>query len=217
MTRPQLSIEVTLKRSGKSATAMLREGKALVSIPQSWPKAYQKKVSETLSQSIIHRFETCWDLVQTESQQTDSLFTMTDPQELSQWVQKINAESFQVPLKGIRLGKAKHSRMAQMNTRTAVMTVSCFALEDVPYEAARYLVIHELAHLIEANHSSRFWALVQQFVSDYRQQRKIIAAFHHIRCYQADSKTQDRVIKAQNAPKEVTDLPKSLHQLVLPL
>ena len=35
-----------------------------------------------------------------------------------------------------------------------------------------YVVIHELAHLREMNHSARFWAIVERHCPDYRQLRK---------------------------------------------
>lgn len=37
-----------------------------------------------------------------------------------------------------------------------------------------YVIIHELAHLQEMNHSKRFWALVALYCPDYRQQRKAL-------------------------------------------
>ena len=36
-----------------------------------------------------------------------------------------------------------------------------------PEEVADYVIIHELAHLIEMNHSSRFWALVKKAMPEY--------------------------------------------------
>ncbi len=36
-------------------------------------------------------------------------------------------------------------------------------LQDMPEEVVDYVLLHELAHLIEANHSKRFWALLDDF------------------------------------------------------
>ena len=40
-----------------------------------------------------------------------------------------------------------------------------------PYAVADYVAAHECAHLIEANHSPRFWAVVKGLVGDYRPHR----------------------------------------------
>ncbi len=52
------------------------------------------------------------------------------------------------------------SRKGNINISTRLL----FAPEDV----LEYVCIHELAHLIELNHSDRFWQLIQQVVPDYK-------------------------------------------------
>lgn len=41
-----------------------------------------------------------------------------------------------------------------------------------PQAVVDYLVVHELAHLIEANHSKRFWAVVEKAMPDFKTHRK---------------------------------------------
>ena len=41
-----------------------------------------------------------------------------------------------------------------------------------PPEALEYVVIHELCHLIEFNHSARFWRLVESRMPDYESPKK---------------------------------------------
>lgn len=46
--------------------------------------------------------------------------------------------------------------------------------------AVDYVVVHELAHTIEHNHSKRFWNVVREYVSDYEEKRKLLAKLYDI-------------------------------------
>ena len=46
-------------------------------------------------------------------------------------------------------------------------------------EALDYLIIHELAHLKELNHSSNFWLLVQQYCPDYKAHKNELRQKNH--------------------------------------
>ena len=47
-----------------------------------------------------------------------------------------------------------------------------YRLFEKDTELIRYVVVHEFAHFIEPNHSSRFWAIVGEFIPDYKALRK---------------------------------------------
>jgi predicted metal-dependent hydrolase len=42
----------------------------------------------------------------------------------------------------------------------------------LPERCADYIIVHELCHLQEFNHSRRFWELVARAIPDYREMRK---------------------------------------------
>lgn len=44
----------------------------------------------------------------------------------------------------------------------------------LPIELADYIVVHELCHLAQMNHSPKFWALVARTIPDYAVRRKAI-------------------------------------------
>lgn len=48
-------------------------------------------------------------------------------------------------------------------------------LAKKPVECLEYLVIHELVHLIEKNHTHRFYALVEEFYPTWKEARKLLA------------------------------------------
>lgn len=49
-----------------------------------------------------------------------------------------------------------------------------------PYTVIDYVIIHELAHIREKNHSRRFWESVERIVPDYRKRRHWLKEHQHL-------------------------------------
>lgn len=43
-----------------------------------------------------------------------------------------------------------------------------------PEAAIDYVVVHELSHLVEMNHSPRFWSVVEKYMPDYKERKKLL-------------------------------------------
>ncbi len=84
--------------------------------------------------------------------------------EIERRVRDLNARTVNRPLKSVFL---KYNRTnwgsCSTNGNVNLSTRLLFAPADVQ----DYVIIHELAHLVEMNHSDRFWALVESFMPDY--------------------------------------------------
>ena len=43
-----------------------------------------------------------------------------------------------------------------------------------PEAAREYVVVHELCHLVEMNHSKRFYNLIEKIMPDYKARKKLL-------------------------------------------
>ena len=68
------------------------------------------------------------------------------------------------------------SRWGSCNSK-AVIRLNWRLIHYQP-ELIDYVVVHELAHLKELNHSPRFWAIVESVLPDYRERRQLLRHDH---------------------------------------
>jgi len=87
--------------------------------------------------------------------------------EISHRVHAWNLRTVNKPIKGVFL-KYNHSNWGSCshNGNINLSTRLLFAPEVVQ----DYVIVHELAHLVEPNHSDRFWALVEGYFPNYQEQ-----------------------------------------------
>ncbi|MDG4553854.1 MAG: SprT family zinc-dependent metalloprotease [Candidatus Competibacter sp.] len=95
---------------------------------------------------------------------------------LAPWLERLSGET------GLRYGgvsiKGQQTRWGSCSARGGINLN--YKLLFLPHEWVRYVLVHELCHTVELNHSSRFWDLVRQFEPGARE---ISAALRNAREY----------------------------------
>lgn len=82
-------------------------------------------------------------------------------QRLPYWAERIGVEPLEVRIKKM------HSRWGSCNIRSKRIWLSLM-LADKPFELVDYVLVHELVHLHEANHSARFYRLMDRFLPNWQ-------------------------------------------------
>ncbi len=80
-----------------------------------------------------------------------------------------------IPRPTLRIRKMT-SRWGVCNTKTHVITLN-LELMKKDILCLEYVAIHELSHLVEANHSSKFWSIVEENFKSYKEIRRIMRKY----------------------------------------
>ncbi|MBO7761285.1 MAG: M48 family metallopeptidase [Clostridia bacterium] len=75
------------------------------------------------------------------------------------------AERMGIDYAGVKITSARQ-RLGSCNSRGGI--AYSFRLMQYPDEVIDYVVVHELAHRKEMNHSARFYAIIERYLPDYR-------------------------------------------------
>ena len=81
-------------------------------------------------------------------------------------VHDLNERHFQRPINAVKLSDT-YTRWGSCSSKGNINLATRLIL--APDEVLDAVIIHELAHLVEANHSSRFWAQVERALPNYRE------------------------------------------------
>jgi hypothetical protein len=181
---PLLPLTVLSVPRQKTATARIQDAAILIKVPQKWSRLDQQTIARQLALKLQIQFNQDWELVE---HYTGTTLSFEDKLMLEQWVVDLNRKTLQVSLKAVRIGHSRYTRLAQMNLKNRVMTVSRYCVDRVPESALAYLALHELAHLQVPNHSRTFWEVLRPFVPNLRYQRRLIQAVHRVRLFETAS------------------------------
>ena len=83
-----------------------------------------------------------------------------------------NRYSEKIPYPDLRIRKMT-TRWGVCNIKTKTVTLNLELIKrDLKY--LDYVIVHELSHLLEPNHSKKFWAVVEKYYPNYKEARKIL-------------------------------------------
>lgn len=140
---------------------------------------YADKASSSgkLKNGVIHLSLSQTATAKTISTLLSRLVAQDFQREIEQRVLELNAQYFQQKVNSVSL-KYNHSNWGSCSSKNNInlSTRLLFAPDDV----RDYVIIHELAHLIEANHSHRFWKLVQDVMPDYKTHERWLKQHGHL-------------------------------------
>lgn len=116
-----------------------------------------------------------------ENSSTEKLTRCIDKlyrQQLAQQIEQFAAfwqKRLQLTASGWRIRKMK-TRWGTCNTFSRMITIN-YNLVRLPVECLEYIIVHELAHLYEPSHSSRFKNFLNQNLPDWKQRESLLKHF----------------------------------------
>ena len=127
---------------------------------ESWIRTHQEKAEKRLAFDETH-FSDPAQIAALQKEANEILPLMT-----AHWAKVMGV----VPA-SVRITGAK-TRFGSCSPTNGI----CYSwrLMAYPREAQEYVVVHELAHILEKNHSARFYALVARYLPDWQKRQAIL-------------------------------------------
>ena len=86
---------------------------------------------------------------------------------LNIWYNKFEEK---IPIPNLKIRKMK-TRWGVCNTKNHNVTLNYY-LYKYDLECLDYVIVHELSHFLEGNHSKNFWKIVEKYYPNYKEVRK---------------------------------------------
>jgi len=137
----QLRLELDTSHPGRRKTAVMEEGALRLYLESSSPDAVRAAIERWYRRHAHHVFA----------------------ERVAHWNAEFGYNFGRIAIRDQKSRWGSCSRQGNLNFNWRLLLAPLAVLD--------YIVIHELAHLKEGNHSLRFWALVAEQCPDYREHR----------------------------------------------
>ena len=162
--RKSLAIEITpeLQVVVRAPARMpVREINAFVKEKDDWIREHLQRMAEKKRMREQHREPA---LSEEELQELATQAMTLIPQKVRYYAQIIGVTYGRITIRNQRTRWGSCSGKGNLNFNCLLLLM--------PEEVLDYVVVHELCHRKEMNHSARFWEEVEKILPDYRQRRK---------------------------------------------
>lgn len=162
--RKSLAIEITpeLQVVVRAPARMpVREINAFVQEKDDWIRAHLQQMAEKKRLREQYREQA---LSKEELQELATQAMKLIPQKVHYYAQIIGVTYGRITMRNQRTRWGSCSGKGNLNFNCLLLLM--------PEEVLDYVVVHELCHRKEMNHSARFWEEVEKILPDYRQRRK---------------------------------------------
>lgn len=173
-------IEIQVKRSSRRTLSLqvTREGQVVVRCPLSTTKEqiqafvdeHRQWIGESLEQ-VKRRLASRPVMTPEQVWKAKSLARMTLSAKVRYWAAKMGVTygTISIRQQAARWGSCSSRGNLNFNW-TLILT---------PEPLQDYVVVHELAHRLEMNHSDRFWKIVESQIPDYRERRNLLKTYEN--------------------------------------
>lgn len=165
----------TLVRSRRKTIALevTRDGEAIVRAPNRFPKREIDRFVEKHALWLEKHLAAAQERLARRPEPTPEQEAALRTRAHAELPQKLAAYAAQMGLHptGMRITSAR-TRFGSCSASNRI----CFSwrLMQYPDAAVDYVVVHELAHIREKNHGRAFYALVEQYLPDWRERRALL-------------------------------------------
>ena len=126
---------------------------------ENWIRTHLEKLEERRDES-----KNIEKLSSTEIQKLADLALKVIPVKVKHYASLMNVQYGQITIRSQKTRWGSCSSIGNLNFNCLLMLL--------PDEVVNYVVVHELCHLIEMNHSKDFWSQVECIMPDYKKHKK---------------------------------------------